>query len=208
MLGLTYKRGGRRLRLVVGVLAGLSVVVTGLYAGRAIWLRQVGGFLIRAQAPEAADLAVVLAGDGSGHRILKAVDLVRQGYVKRVLVDGPRGMYGYDESALAIRYAVDEGAPKEIFIPLPMRVRSTIDESRVVDRELRKRNVRAALVVTSNFHTRRAGEVFRSLGSPVRYIVVAAPDEDFRPEDWWHSREAQKVVVQEYAKLLYWWWEK
>ncbi len=204
MLGLTYNRGRRRLKL----LAGVVVILAGLYAGRPIWLRQMGEFLIKAQSPEPADMAVVLAGDGYGHRILKAVELVRQGYVPQVLVDGPPGMYGYDESRLAIQFAVDQGAPPEIFIPLPMRARSTIAESQAVDAVLRKRNVRTALVVTSNFHTRRAAAVFRNLGSPVRYIVVAAPDEDFRPEDWWHSREAQKVVVQEYAKLLYWWWEK
>ena len=186
----------------------MVVILAGLYAGRTIWLRKVGEFLVVAQAPEPADLAVVLAGDGRGLRILKAADLVRQGYVQKVLVDGPRGMYGYDESKLAIQFAVDNGAPREIFIPLPMRVRSTIGESQVVDQELRKRNVRTALVVTSNFHTRRTGEVFRRLGSTIRYIVVAAPDEDFRPEDWWRSRDAQKVVFTEYMKLLYWWWEK
>ncbi|HZS49773.1 MAG TPA: hypothetical protein VFA54_02855, partial [Bryobacterales bacterium] len=67
-----------------------------IYAGRHLWLREIGEFLVVSDAPQNADIAVVLAGDGFGRRILKAAELVRQGYVPRVLVDGPRGMYGFD----------------------------------------------------------------------------------------------------------------
>ena len=177
-----------------------------IYASRHLWLREIGGFLVEAEPPQAADIGVVLAGDGFGHRIMKAVDCVRQGYVKQVLVDGPRGLYDLNEAALAIRFAVSRGAPQEALIPLPMRARSTAAEVQVVDAELQKRNVHKALIVTSNFHTRRARAVFRRFGSRnIRYIIVAAPDEDFSPDDWWRSRDAQKVVFFEYAKLVDWW---
>ena len=177
-----------------------------IYASRHVWLRQIGEFLVEAESPQAADIGVVLAGDGFGHRIMKAVDCVRQGYVKQVLVDGPRGIYDYNEAALAIRFAVYRGAPSEAFIPFPMRARSTAAEVQAVDAELQKRNVHKALIVTSNFHTRRARAIFRRFGSRnIRYIIVAAPDEDFSPDDWWRSRDAQKVVFFEYAKLVDWW---
>ncbi|HYM11231.1 MAG TPA: YdcF family protein [Bryobacterales bacterium] len=206
MLGLTikngvWKRAGSRRKWLLAV-----ALVAALYLGRTLWLRGIGEFLVRAEPPQAADLGVVLAGDGYGHRILKGVELVRQGYVRQLLVDGPRGMYGFDESQLAIHYAVDEGAPPGIFIPFPIQARSTVAEARMVDAELRKRGVHKALIITSNFHTRRAGSVFRHFGSAgIQYIVVAAPDEDFAPGDWWRSREAQKVVFFEYAKLFHWW---
>jgi uncharacterized SAM-binding protein YcdF (DUF218 family) len=177
-----------------------------IYAGRHLWLREIGEFLVVSDAPQNADIAVVLAGDGFGRRILKAAELVRQGYVPRVLVDGPRGMYGFDEASLAIRFAVDQGAPREIFIPLVMRARSTMAEARAVDEELRKRNAHTVLIVTSNYHTRRARAVFRRYGSrDIRYFIIAAPDEDFSPENWWTTRDAQKVVFFEYAKLIDWW---
>lgn len=186
-------------------LVALALVIA-IYASRHFWLRQMGEFLLHAEPPQSADVAVVLAGDGYGHRILKAVECYREGYVKQVMVDGPRGFYGFDESALAIRFAVDRGAPKEIFIPLPMRSRSTFAEARSIDAELRKRNMHKALIVTSNFHTRRTYSIFRRVGSPgIQYIIVAAPDEDFAPDDWWHSRDAEKVLFFEYVKLLNWW---
>jgi uncharacterized SAM-binding protein YcdF (DUF218 family) len=188
------------------LLALAPALLAGVYAGRGIWLRQIGEFLVRAEAPEPADICVVLAGDAFGHRIMKAVELARQGYVRQVLVDGPRGMYGFDEAELAIRFAVSQGAARELFIPLAMKARSTVEEAGVVDAELRRRNARKALIVTSNYHTRRAGAIFRRYGSPhIRYVIVAAPDEDFEPAGWWRSRHAEKVVFFEYAKLVDWW---
>src|SRR5712692_6005668 len=207
-MGLTAGGGGKPVRTLRWVIL-LLVLVAAIYASRSFWLRQMGLFLVSAEAPEPAEIAVVLAGDAYGHRIIKAVDLVRQGYVKEVLVDGPRGYYDFDESKLAIQFAVDRGAPREIFTPLRMRARSTVTEVKTVDAELQKRRIRKALVVTSNFHTRRARSVFRRFGSPnIRYVMVEAPDEDFRPEDWWRTRDAQKVFVIEYLKLLDWWWER
>ena len=185
----------------------LALALAGaVYAGRGVWLRWMGEFLIRSEPPQAAEVAVVLAGDGYGHRIMRAVELFRQGYVKQVLVDGPLGNYDYDEAALAIQFAVRRGAPSEIFVPVPMPVRSTVAEAQVINPELERRGVKKALVVTSNYHTRRARSVFQRYGSPnIRYVIVAAPDQDFRPEDWWHTRDAQKVVFYEYVKLVSWW---
>lgn len=193
-------RGGWRVLLALAVLAGL------LYAGRPWWLRAVGRFLIQEDAPEKADLAVVLAGDGYGRRVLKGVELAQQGYVARLLVDGPAGYYDSNEADLAIQFAVNRGARPDIMIPLHMRATSTVDEARIVDRELRQRRAAKALVITSNYHTRRARAVFRKYGSPgIEYRFVASPDEYFNPDDWWRSREAEKILLIEYLKLLAWW---
>jgi hypothetical protein len=32
--------------------------------------------------------------------------------------------------------------------------------------------------------------------------VVAAPDEFFRPDSWWRSRQAQKTVFAEWCKTI------
>ncbi len=187
-------------------LLALALLCAAAYAGRRPCLQAVGEFLVRAEAPEKAEVAVVLAGDAYGHRIMRGVKLFRDGYVREVLVDGPRAAYDANEADLAIQFALRRGAPREALVALPMRARNTVIEARAIDAELRKRGIRKALVVTSDYHTRRARAVFRAWGSPgIRYVLVAAPDEDFTPGDWWRSREGQKIVFLEYSKLLYWW---
>lgn len=193
-------RGWWKWALLLAVLAGA------LFFGRGVWLRKLGEFLILAEEPQRADVAIVLAGDWSGSRVLRAVELARQGYVKQIVVDGPRGQYDTNEAELAVAFAVRRGASQEVFIPLPMWVSSTIAEARIVDAEMRRRQIRRALVVTSSYHTRRARDVFRRLGSPgLEYRVIAADSKDFAPDGWWRTRDGKKIVFQEYTKLLYWW---
>ncbi len=185
-----------------------AALVTVIWAGRGWWLRGIGEFLVRGEQPQRADVVVVLAGDGYGHRLMKAVDLVRGGYAPLVILDGPRVAYGSHEGELAADWAAKKGVPREILAPLPMRARSTVMEVQALNPELERRGVKKALIVTSNFHTRRARAVFNQFGlKSIQYTVIAARDEDFDPADWWQSREAKKTVLLEYAKLINWWLE-
>lgn len=184
----------------------LALVAAALaYVSRGVWLPAPARFLVCAQAPEHAEVAVVLAGDFYGHRILSGAGLVRDGYVKKVLVSGPSGVYGHYESELAIDFAVRQGYRAEDFIPIPNLARSTREEARVVLAELRRMGVHRFLVVTSNFHTRRAGAIYRSLARDVSFRVVAAPDEYFRPQEWWKSRQGRKIFLVEWMKTIAEW---
>ena len=175
------------------------------YVSRGVWLPVPARFLVRAQAPEHAEVAVVLAGDFHGHRILAGAGMVRDGYVKKVLVSGPSGVYGHYECDLAIDFAVRQGYRAEDFIPMPNLARSTQEEARLVLEELGRMGVHKFLVVTSDYHTRRAGAIYRSLGRDVEFRVVAAPDEYFRIQEWWKSREGRKVFVIEWMKTIAEW---
>jgi uncharacterized SAM-binding protein YcdF (DUF218 family) len=170
-----------------------------------LWLRAAGYYLVSAQEPFHADLIVVLGGDDRGNRILKASSLVKQGYAAEVLVSGPYCCYGHIESDVAIPFAVKHGYPPGWFIALPVKGTSTREEAREIVRELDRRHVRRFLVVTSDYHTRRAGRIFRKLVAPDRFRVIAAPDWAFRPDDWWRNREGQKQVFFEWAKTLASW---
>jgi len=93
----------RAFRILALVLA--ASVVLGLIFHNAV-LGAMGAYLVNAGPPEKADIALVLAGDGEGNRILTAAQLARRGYISRVLVSGPSGIYGLHECDLAIPFAV------------------------------------------------------------------------------------------------------
>jgi uncharacterized SAM-binding protein YcdF (DUF218 family) len=168
-------------------------------------MRALGWYLVKAEEPTRADIVVVLAGDGCGNRILKAAELVRRGFTSRVLVSGPDGMYDSNEADLAISFAIHRGSPSSWFIPFPMRAYSTRQEARAVVPELRRLGVRRVLLVTSDYHTRRAWAVYRETAPEMQFRVVAAPDQFFRPDDWWHRREGQKRFVLEWMKTIAGW---
>jgi uncharacterized SAM-binding protein YcdF (DUF218 family) len=195
-------RHSSKFKIAIGflLLCGLA------YLARGLWLPVFGDSLIHDDGPAKADIAVVLGGDYWGNRILRAAELVKQGYVPAALVSGPPGFYGINEADAAIRFAVSKGYRPEWFIPVRHRALSTREEAGVLLAELRRRDVHSFLLVTSDYHTGRARRIFLSLerasGGGPAIRTVTAPDEFFRPATWWKSREGQKTVLLEWMKTL------
>jgi uncharacterized SAM-binding protein YcdF (DUF218 family) len=169
------------------------------------WLRAIGGLLIHDDGPVKADIAVVLAGDQWGNRVLKGAELAREGYVPAVLVSGPP-YYSEHECDAAIRLAVSHGYPREYFIPAPNDALSTREEARALLAELRRRGVHSFLLVTSDYHTARSGRIYRveeaRQGGGPSFRTVAVPDKFFSRDNWWHSREGFKTVFFEWSKTI------
>jgi uncharacterized SAM-binding protein YcdF (DUF218 family) len=195
------RAGSSRLKywtIALGLIA--AVVLT-----HAVWLRALGAALIHDDGAARAEIAVVLAGDPWGNRILKAAELVRDGYVPAVLVSGP-SYYEIPESSLAIELAVRHGYPRTWFIGLPLSALSTRQEARDILGELRRRNVHSFILVTSDYHTARAGRIYRAterqMGGGPEFRTVAAPDRYFQSKSWWRSRQGLKTGFMEWSKTL------
>jgi uncharacterized SAM-binding protein YcdF (DUF218 family) len=180
----------------------IAVLLAGLVVTHAFWMPAVGTVLDGSEQPGRADIVVVLAGDYEGRRILKAASLVREGFAPTALVSGPDGFYGFRESELAIPFAVRHGYPSSWFTPLLNSSRSTREEAQAIVPELRKRGVRTCLIVTSDYHTRRAGYIYRSLAPKIEFRVVSADSQVFDLRRWWHTREGRKIVFLEWTKLF------
>ena len=170
-------------------------------------LTALGGFLVKAVPPEKADVVLVLAGDSYGNRILKGAELVREGYAPKAVISGPEGLYGFHECDLAIPFAVKAGYPESYFIPFPHSAKSTREEAEDSVGELHQLGAHRVLLVTSLYHTRRAGSFFRTIAPDITFIVVAAPDQFFTADGWWHQREARKTFLMEWTKTIAGWFE-
>jgi uncharacterized SAM-binding protein YcdF (DUF218 family) len=164
-----------------------------------------GGYLVRSESPGSADMIVVLAGDFSGNRILKAGDLVKQGYAPKALVSGTSGEYGLHETDLAIPFAVRHGYPESYFVAFPNDARSTREEASDVLADLDQRHAHRIDIVTSDYHTRRAGNIYRALAPGLEIHMVAAPDLNFSPDGWWKNREGRKTFLLEWMKTVSSW---
>ena len=186
----------RILWLLLAGLAALAILF------RVLLLTALGSYLVTDSLPEKADLALVLGGGADGSRILKAGELARRGYVPKVLVSGPGMIYGYHECDLEIPYAVKKGYPESYFLHLENDAHSTAEEARAVVPELRRLGARRILLVTSDYHTHRAGDVFRKAAPDLTFQVIAAPDRYFSAGGWWRNREGQKIFLLEWMKTV------
>jgi uncharacterized SAM-binding protein YcdF (DUF218 family) len=180
-----------------------AVLVAGLLFHGAI-LSSLGNYLVHDEPPQHADVIFVLAGDATGRRVLKGAELVREGYAPAAMVSGPP-YYLVHECDLAIALAEQAGYPASYFIPFPHDAHSTTEEARDVAPKFRQMGVHHVLLVTSNFHTRRAAKAFRASAPDISFDVVGAEDAYFNPQSWWRNREGQKTFFIEWAKTIATW---
>jgi uncharacterized SAM-binding protein YcdF (DUF218 family) len=182
--------------LILGVFAVLLL-------SSPLWLRWLGSALVQTDPLRRADAVLVLGGDYTCGRIRKAGQLVREGYAPRALVSGGQPQYELQEPDMAIQCAVKHGYPAGLFEPLYANAFSTRDEAEKIKPVLEREGVKTVLVVTSDFHTRRAGLLLREVFSPgIEVTMVGLPDPYWSPGAWWKNREGQKTEFYEWSKTI------
>lgn len=178
----------------------IALLVAALIQWRAV-LAYLGEFLVSPQAPQSADLILVLAGDFWGPRVVKGADLAMQGYAPVALFSGTP-YQGRMDGELAIEFLAKMGYPTRSFQSFGHHATSTITEAIVLRPEVERRGVKRVLLVTSAYHSRRAGIVFRLFCPGIQFIAIGAPDNLYCPDDWWEDANSRKLFVSEWAKIF------
>jgi uncharacterized SAM-binding protein YcdF (DUF218 family) len=198
---------GSKLMRAAGIAGGaLLVLIAVTWLLRAPLLTMAGALLVKDDGPRKADAILVLGGDDSGARIIKAAQLATEGYSSYVLVSGPPNLLGHDSDG-TIEFARRNGYPGSLFRPiwLPPGTDSTRSEATFLGNYLRTHAIHNILLVTSNFHSRRAARLWRKQAPWIAVTVVAAPDPSFTPDGWWKTRTGQKVFLLEWTKTVAAW---
>lgn len=204
----TRELGARRLsRWALWLLIALLAILLPLLR----W----GGYLLVASnsLPAHAQGAVVLQGSilGEMARVAGAALLLREGTVDQVLLSVPQESYWGQSVPDAARGYLDkhygsEIADRFVFCETGPDVDSTQQEAEALIACIRQRGWRSIVVVTSNYHTRRAGWIWRkalrSVQPPVSLGIDGVPDPEFQPQGWWRNRLYAKTWFYEFTKLL------
>lgn len=135
--------------------------------------------------PAAADAVVVLGAkvDASGNagaairrRVAHAVRVVTERRIEVLLLSGGNGGPGPSEAAVMHRLALEHGIPGDQIV-IEDRSRNTFENGVYTGRIIKDRGWRRIVLVTDDWHMRRALYVFRRLG------LEAGGDPVRRPPD-------------------------
>ncbi|HUA13863.1 MAG TPA: YdcF family protein [Verrucomicrobiae bacterium] len=173
---------------------GLAVVLLAANAGKILVVND----------PRPSDIILVLAGE-TDRRPARALELLNQGYASRIVIDVPATgkVYGFTMVELAQRYV--QVLPRASSIRVcPTEGLSTRDEAIDAGRCLAQEEGNRVLIVTSDFHTRRALSTFRRVLPTRSFSVAAAYDETQFGTHWWRHRQWAKTLVDEWLRLLWW----
>lgn len=187
-----YRRTMKRLLFVL--LLTFLVVLLATEAGR---------FLV-VDSPQRSDVILVLAGE-TNHRPERALQLLANGYGRRIVLDVPTHSttYEFTQIQLAQKYIQDLSQGSSISI-CPIDGLSTKAESKDAAKCLASEGARSVLIVTSDFHTRRALSIFRRELPANIYSAAASRDDEQFGVRWWTRRQWAKTFVDEWLRLLWW----
>jgi uncharacterized SAM-binding protein YcdF (DUF218 family) len=109
---------------------------------------------------------------------------------------------------LMTRDLESRGVPTKAIVRFSHRANNTLEEAKDLQILIAQNGWRRILLVTSNYHTRRARYIFRKfLPADVSLEVVGAFDPEFEPATWWQSRQGRKTFLLETLGYLAAVWE-
>ncbi|SRR5208282_1042400 len=163
---------------------------------------QAARFLV-ADEPQPSDAIVVLAGE-TNFRPSRALELLRQGVAPRVFLDVEtrQPLYNQRLADIAQRYINDLGEAKRVSV-CPIVSLSTFAEVDDVNRCLLSVGAHRVLIVTSDYHTRRALMIFRHRLPQYQISAAAARNPAQFGAAWWTTREWAKTTFDEWTKMLW-----
>src|SRR5271163_523866 len=201
------ERGGILSSLIA--LLFLVLLCGALYLARRPLLRFAGESWIVDESLDHADAIIVLSDDNFyADRVTRAAELMREGKAPVVVASGRRLRPYAGIAELMQHDLIERGVPKEKIISFPQDADNTREEAATLRNLVVEKKWSSVLVVTSNYHTRRARYIFRRVfPQGVQLAVVSPRDGDFDPQQWWEKRKSFKELTREVAGMIVAMWE-
>jgi uncharacterized SAM-binding protein YcdF (DUF218 family) len=183
--------------------------LTVLYLARHPLLRLAGQFWVVDEPAAPSDALIVLGDDNyAADRAFHAADLYREKVAPVVVASGRMLRRNVSVADVMERDLESFGVPAASIVKLTHNAENTREEAVEAARLIRTRGWKRVLVVTSNYHARRARFIFeRVLPSNVTLRVSGARDSEFDPSNWWQTRQGQKLFLTELAGYVAARWE-
>jgi uncharacterized SAM-binding protein YcdF (DUF218 family) len=173
-----------------------------------------GGDLLIASDPlsEHVDAAIVLQGSIAAEKVRTAgaIDLLQRGVVDRALLSVPKESYWGQSIPPVVRTYLERNYGTDLtarvdFCEIGEQVNSTWEEAQAVRLCIQEHHWQSIVIVTSNYHTRRSGIIWRRVTKndpKTRIFIKGVTDPEFQ-QPWWRHRQSAKVWVMETTKLVW-----
>src|ERR1700727_3594491 len=182
----------KRRAVIVSVLA---IAFVALAAGFVGFLSQLHG--TEAKPSRSADGIVVLTGGAS--RVSDAMELLADGYGKRLLISGVHPTNAVSDISRALS---DNQEFLSCCVDLDRSAVNTRSNAAETRRWAHDRGFKSLIVVTSNYHMPRAIVELSHAMPDIALIPYAVVGDKWRDEPWWTSGTTVRLLLSEYAKYV------
>ncbi len=189
------------------VVATTMLLVLILSAFHAPILNGLSSTLVRKDTITIADAIVVLAGDNKGERMMTAIELYKKGFGKKIIFWGGQLYWKFTYAGMFLKQLDESGVPREdiLYSDEKLTEISSKGEAKVNIRLLKEAGYKSFILVTSPYHTARAGRVYDSLiaDSEIKMYVHPSKNSRVQIKGWWKDRASAKTIYYELNKTIY-----
>jgi uncharacterized SAM-binding protein YcdF (DUF218 family) len=201
------ERGGIFFRLIF--LLFLAVFGFVVYLVRHPLMRFAGNIWVVDDGPVASDAIVILGDDNyEGDRATRAAEVLKAGWAPRIIASG-RYLRPYASIAQLEQHdLIDRGVSASAIVPFSHRATNTREEGEAIGEFISEHGWKRILVVTSNYHTRRARYILaRVLPTGTEMRMLSARDTNYDPDNWWRTRRGVEIFFHECVGMVVAMWE-
>ena len=186
----------------------MILVIILLWMFHAPLLTAIADYLLFNDPLVQSDVVIALSGDATGGRVKEAVEVLKQGYADKLIVIGGRLQWNTYECDIMKAHAVHLGVPESSVFPIRIGMSTYTQANKIVD-EMKKRNFKSAIIVTSDFHGRRVKYMFGKAFEHAGLNLGVHTSTKIKPSSasWWRNPELTETIFYEYTKL-FWYWVK
>ncbi|MBI5637191.1 MAG: YdcF family protein [Nitrospinae bacterium] len=170
-------------------------------------LNALAGSLVRNDALRRADAIVVLTGDRNGDRMAEGIRLYKEGLGAYIVFWGGQIYWKYNYADLLLGQLKESGIGSEhvAYSTREIMPYSSEGEARENIRTLKSRGAKSFILVTSHYHTARAGRVYDRLAAESGMAVIVHPADDslVHIHGWWKDHDSAKMIYLELQKALW-----
>ncbi len=196
------------------------VIAAVLAATHGLWMPLPARFLIVKDNIQKADVVVVLSGDLDFNREKMAAQLYREGFTSKIIriLEKDNLMFNVIKTLFNLnttheevykKFFESQGVAPEAIIIGDMTATSTFDELKVAKEIILENNLKSFILVTGDYHMRRALITARWLfrSTDVKVYNATVYTKYFILRNWWLHERPLKEITQEYLNcgfyLLY-----
>ena len=195
----------KKLLKIAALFAAAIVLLAAIF--HAPLLNALGGSLVRADPLRKADAIVVLVGDRNGDRVAEGIRLYKEGWGGYIVFWGGQLYWKYNYADLILGQLKESGIGPEqtAYSTRDLSQYSSEGEALENIRTLKSRSAKSFILVTSHYHTARAGRVYDRLAPENGMTVIVHPAEDslVHIHNWWQDRDSAKIIYLELQKALW-----
>jgi uncharacterized SAM-binding protein YcdF (DUF218 family) len=165
----------------------------------------VAGFLVFADSvtnmrpTEVAKADAIVVLTGGYQRIEQAIDLLKRGYGKRLLISGVNPQTTAGQIRRATRTSPDIF---ECCVDIGYSAIDTIGNANETASWIRDKGYRSVLVVTSNYHLARSLLELRRSDPGTQFVGYPVVASDLKTRAWYSEPDAMRTMLLEYGKTI------